>query len=113
VADPYEEEVRRLAKTIATVAELAGRSVEALAEKSGLRAEEIRALFDGSQALEITHVLRLAKALGVHPAELFLVAFPRRSPGRLDVRELTAKMRENLGLPVPEPDEADPDDLVK
>jgi hypothetical protein len=112
VADPYEEEVRRLAKVIATVAELAGRSAESLAEKSGLRVEEIRGLFDGTEKLEIAHVLRLCEALPAHPAELFLVAFPRRSPGRLDVREVVAKMREELGLPVPD-DEADPDDLMQ
>jgi hypothetical protein len=112
VADLYEEEVRRLAKTIATVAELAGRSVEALAEASGLPAEEIRALFDGTRKLEIAHVLRLAGALNAHPAEIFLVAFPRRHQRPVDTRELIAKIRERHGLPVPDED-ADLDDLMQ
>jgi len=112
VADPYEEEIRRLAKTIATVAELAGRSVEALAASSGLPAEEIRALFDGSRKLEIVHVLALAEALHAHPAELFLVAFPRRHQRPIDARELIVKIREHHGLPVPD-DDADPDDLMQ
>jgi hypothetical protein len=107
VSDPYDEEVRRLAKVITTLAELADRSVAALAESSGLQAAEIQAIFDGTEKLEVAHVLRLAEALRVHPAELFLLAFPRRTPPRGHVRELLEKMREALGLRNPETNGSD------
>lgn len=113
MADRYEEEARLVAKTIAVFADLVGQPIESLAADSGLSADEILAIFDGSVKLEIAHVLALSKALRIHPAELFTLAFPRRPPPSSNVRSLLAKAQKALGIRVPEEDDAEADDGVK
>jgi hypothetical protein len=113
VADRDEEEARLVAKTIAVFADLVGRPIESLAADSGLSADEILAIFDGRVKLEIAHVLALSKALRIHPAELFTLAFPRRPSPNSDVRSLLEKAQKALGIRVPEEDDADADGGLK
>lgn len=105
MADSYEEEARRLAKLIGTVCTLTGRSLESLEEPTGLSAAGLRAIFDGTAKLEVADVLRLAKGLGVHPSDFFVLAYPRRPVPRVSSRELIRKAREALGQPPAEGEE--------
>ena len=114
VTDLYEEDVRRLAETFALLAKLVARPVEDLAADSGLEAGEIEAVLDGTSRLEIAHLLGLCKALRIHPAELFTLAYPRPASPRGDIRRLMERAQRALGIPVPgEEDEEDADDRVK
>ena len=95
VSDPYEQEVRRLAERIGSLVELSGRPLEDVALTVGLSPESLAAIFRGAERLEVSHLLRLAEALGVHPSEFFLLAFPRRS-SRGSTQTLLEKAREAL-----------------
>lgn len=95
VSDPYEWEVRRLAERIGALVELSGRPLEDVALTVGLSPERLAAIFRGAEKLEISHLLRLAEALGVHPSEFFLLTFPRPS-SRGSTQALLQKAREAL-----------------
>jgi len=88
VADPYEEETRRLARLIGSLVELSGRSVEEVAEGAGLSPEELAGIFRGQARLEVAHLLRLGEALGMHPGEFLYLADPGRPPARGSTRDL-------------------------
>jgi hypothetical protein len=96
VADPYEQEVRRLAELIGSLVELSGRPVEAVAAAAGLEPEDLAGIFRGTAKLELTHLLRLSIALGVHPGEFFYLAHPRRVPSGGSTRELLERARAAL-----------------
>jgi transcriptional regulator with XRE-family HTH domain len=93
VDDPYEEDARRMAKLIGSIVRLSGRPLESMATAAGLSEETLAAIFDGAVALEVAHILRLAEAFGVHPSELFVLAFPRRVPSGDTTRKLLERAR--------------------
>lgn len=88
MADPYEDDIRRLVNTIRQITRLLGESPESLAEAAGLSAAEIRAIFDGSLKLEVHHLYRLAKAIGAEPLDFFRLSSPRPKMRRVSFREL-------------------------
>ena len=107
VADPYEREVRRLAELIGSLVELSGRPLESVAIAAGLSPEGLSAILHGGERLEVGHLLGLAAALGVHPAELFLLAYPRTSsqgPTRDLLEKARAALKEQSGAAAATPD---------
>jgi hypothetical protein len=96
VADPYEEETRRLAELIGSVVRLSGRPLDSVASAAGLCEETLAAIFGGTAKLEVAHILRLAEAFGVHPSEFFVLAFPRRVPSGDTTRKLLERARAAL-----------------
>lgn len=95
VADTFENEARRLAGLIGSLVELSGRPVEAVAAAAGLSPEDLAGIFRGDARLEVAHILRLAEALGMHPAEFFYLSHPR-VPARASTRELLERGRAAL-----------------
>jgi len=92
MADPYEEDIRRLVNTMRQATRIIGESPESLAEGAGLSAAEIHAIFDGSLKLEVHHIYRLAKALGVEPLDFFRLSSPMRKQRRFTIQEMEEMM---------------------
>lgn len=59
-------------------------------------------LFSGVMDLRFDHIAEIAEVIGVEPEEILRLAFP---PSTAPVNAATARLRDALGVPAPEPGE--------
>jgi transcriptional regulator with XRE-family HTH domain len=72
-----EEEVERLMKVLRTAMRLLDLSNREIERRLGLTPSYLSRLFGGYIELKMEHVLSIARAIGLQPAEFFALAYPR------------------------------------
>jgi transcriptional regulator with XRE-family HTH domain len=71
------EEIKRLLNVLKTAMKILDLTNRDLEKKLGLSYGYLSRLFSGAIELKVEHVLDLCGALGLRPAELFHIAYPR------------------------------------
>jgi transcriptional regulator with XRE-family HTH domain len=108
MADPYDDEVRRLAEVLATVVRVAGRTRQSLEGQIGLSSGYLSKILGGTVDLRARHILSIVEAVGMDPADFFRLAFPRRRQPNGDgtgARRLIEDVQAALGQgPAAEPE---------
>ncbi|MFY9824438.1 MAG: hypothetical protein WAM82_23885 [Thermoanaerobaculia bacterium] len=99
MADPYDDEVRRITEVLATVVRVAGRTRQSLEAQIGLSSGYLSKILGGTVELRARHVLAIVEAVGMDPADFFRLAFPkRRQPnGGTSARRLIEDVQAALG----------------
>jgi transcriptional regulator with XRE-family HTH domain len=75
---PEKEEVKRLVAVLRTAIRLLGLPVCEIERRLSLTPGNLSRLFRGFIDLRVEHVLAISRALGLAPAELLELAYPRR-----------------------------------
>jgi hypothetical protein len=108
MADPYDDEVRRLTEVLATVVRVAGRTRQSLEGQIGLSSGYLSKILGGTVDLRARHILSIVEAVGMDPADFFRLAFPRRrqpNGGGTGSRRLIEDVQAALGQgPAAEPE---------
>jgi len=76
--NPEQEEVDRLLLVLRTAIRLLGLTNREIERRLGMTPSYLGRLFGGTIELKVEHVLAIARALGLAPAEFFELAYPRR-----------------------------------
>jgi len=74
-----KDEVERLMNVLRTAIRLLGLSNREIERRLSLTPSYLSRLFGGYIELKVEHVLAIARAIGLQPAEFFELAYPRRS----------------------------------
>jgi transcriptional regulator with XRE-family HTH domain len=74
-----KEEVERLMTVLRTASRLLGLTNREIERRLGLSPSYLSRLFGGYIELKMEHVLAIARAIGLQPAEFFELAYPRRA----------------------------------
>jgi len=89
MADP---ETERLVNVLRTATRLLGITNREIEKKMGLSYGYLSRLFNGTIELRAEHIVQIAHAIGLHPAEFFQLAYPRApqpaSPAASRLQEL-------------------------
>lgn len=86
-------EAQRLLHVIKTSMKLLGFTNRDVERKLGLSASYLSRLFSGLIELRVSHIVDIAKAIGVEPEEIIYLAFPdRKAPGSA----AAARLRESI-----------------
>ena len=116
MADPYEQEARRLADVLALVIHVAGRTRQSLEQQMGLSSGYLSKILSGAVELRVRHILAILEAVGLEPGHFFRLAFPLTGePASEQARRLVAGVQAALGRKATEepPPAPDFDDKVK
>ncbi len=73
------EEVERLIRVLTTAMRILGLSNREIEKRLHLSPSYLSRLFNGLIELRAEHLLSISRAIGLTPAELFQLAYPRRS----------------------------------
>lgn len=76
MADPYDEEIRRLAEVLSTAVRLANRTRQSVEGQIGFSSGYLSKVLGGTVDLRVRHILAVAGALGLEPGAFFRLAFP-------------------------------------
>ncbi len=92
-----KKDLKKIGKQVAALRAATEFSIEDIAFMTGFTRKTIVAIENGSNT-DISHIIEIAKAIGVHPAEIFNLEFeikPRfkLSPQRLNSTLLTKRIR--------------------
>jgi transcriptional regulator with XRE-family HTH domain len=79
MSDQDKDEVDRLMNVLRTTIRLLGLSNRDIERRLGLTPSYLSRLFGGYIELKVEHVLAIARAIGLQPAEFFELAYPRRA----------------------------------
>jgi transcriptional regulator with XRE-family HTH domain len=75
---PEEEEVDRLLLVLKTATHILGLTNREIERRLGMKPSYLGRLFGGIIELRVGHMLAISRALGLAPAELIELAYPRR-----------------------------------
>jgi hypothetical protein len=107
MADRYTDEALRLAGMLKTLAKTKRRSIRSLEQQMGVGTSIFHKVLKGDVTLQLRHLLMIADALEIEWAELFHLAYPRRSSAAASGDSLVGDLHRALGEPaaeeVPEP----------
>jgi transcriptional regulator with XRE-family HTH domain len=73
-----DPEVQRLINLLRTTARILGITNRDIERKLGLSPSHLSRLYSGDIELKAEHLVRIPAAMGLEPAELFHLAYPRR-----------------------------------
>lgn len=104
-------EVTRILNLLRTAMRLLGLSNREVERRMGLSPSYLSRLFGGTIELKMEHVLAIAKAIGLHPAEFFHLAYPHRPEVPTEAAVALRSVLEELkpSAPAPSADPAAPD----
>ena len=77
MADPETERLVNLLRTVTRLLGITNREIE---KRMGLSFGYLSRLFNGTINLRAEHIVQIADAIGLHPAEFFQLAYPRGGP---------------------------------
>lgn len=72
-----EKEVHRLLNVLRTAIRLLGLTNREIERRLGMTPSYLSRLFNGTIELKVEHVVSIARAIGIAPAEFFGLAYPR------------------------------------
>jgi transcriptional regulator with XRE-family HTH domain len=105
VSDQDQDEVNRLMNVLRTTIRLLGLSNRDIERRLGLTPSYLSRLFGGYIELKVEHVIAIARAIGLQPAEFFELAYPRRvdppSDAFRSIRTLLRDMQPEEPRPLP------------
>jgi transcriptional regulator with XRE-family HTH domain len=100
--NPEKEEVDRLLLVLRTAIRLLGLTNREIERRLGMTPSYLGRLFGGTIELKVEHVLAIARALGLAPAELFELAYPRRPDPPSAAAKTIRKLLRDMQPPEPE-----------
>jgi transcriptional regulator with XRE-family HTH domain len=74
-----KDEVERLIRVLTTALRILDLSNREIEKRLGLSPSYLSRLFNGLIELRVEHLLAIARAIGLTPAELFHLAYPKRT----------------------------------
>jgi len=108
-SDPKTEQLARVLKLLIRFSKVQNQELE---KKLGFSGGYMSRLLSGRIDIKISHVLDIADVLGMHPQEIFSIAFPQSSPGPSPGLKNVHKMSPHLVpatmAPAPPPAPAQP-----
>jgi len=106
--DPQDkEEVQRLIRVLTTALRILGISNREIEKRLQLSPSYLSRLFNGLIELRMEHLLSIARAIGLKPAELFHLAYPKRPDPPSDAACELRRVLEELAPPAPAPPRED------
>lgn len=106
-SSPEADRLRDVLKTAIRAFGLNRRKVE---RAMGLSDSYLSRLFSGAMSLRVTHVVEIARALNVEPAEIFAAAFQHRQAAHSPAYELVRVALQDLRPPADAACEAPPEE---
>ncbi len=100
--NPEREEVERLLTVLRTAIRLLGLTNREVERRLGMTPSYLGRLFGGSIELKVEHVLAISRAMGLEPAELFELAYPRRPDPPTEAARTIRKLLRDMQPPEPE-----------
>ena len=100
--NPEQEEVERLLTVLRTAIRLLGLTNREIERRLGMTPSYLGRIFGGSIELKVEHVLAIARAMGLEPAELFELAYPRRPDPPTEAAKTIRKLLRDMQPPEPE-----------
>jgi transcriptional regulator with XRE-family HTH domain len=100
--NPEKEEVERLLVVLRTAIRLLGLTNREIERRLGMTPSYLGRIFGGTIELKMEHVLGISRALGLAPAELFELAYPRRPDPPSEAARTIRKLLRDMQPPEPE-----------
>jgi transcriptional regulator with XRE-family HTH domain len=100
--NPEQAEVDRLLTVLRTAIRLLGLTNREIERRLSLTPSYLGRLFGGSIELKVEHVLAISRAMGLEPAELFELAYPRRPDPPTEAARTIRKLLRDMQPPEPE-----------
>ena len=98
-----KEEVERLIRVLTTALRILDLSNREIEKRLHLSPSYLSRLFNGLIELRVEHLLAIARAIGLTPAELFHLAYPRRTDPPSEAALQLRRVLQELQPPPPAP----------
>ncbi len=98
-----KEEVQRLIRVLTTAMRILDISNRQIEKRLELSPSYLSRLFNGLIELRVEHLLAIARAIGLRPAELFHLAYPRRADPPSEAAGELRRVLQELQPPIPPP----------
>jgi transcriptional regulator with XRE-family HTH domain len=102
-----EPETEHMIGTLRTAMRILGFTNREIEKRLGVSGGYLTRLFSGVMELRFEHVVQIAKAMGLEPAEIFQLAYPQSgnppTAAAQRLRELGDRLHPGAGAPIPSP----------
>jgi transcriptional regulator with XRE-family HTH domain len=98
-----KEEVQRLIRVLTTAMRILDISNREIEKRLRLSPSYLSRLFNGLIELRVEHLLAIARAIGLKPAELFHLAYPKRADPPSEAAVELRRVLQELQPPIPPP----------